>query len=148
MPFDGARAWWWMALAVATAATLGSLSLSGIGPLGWRGLGYFPCELCWYQRVLMYPIPLVVGVALARRARGFAWIVLPLAVAGFLVATYHVLIQANPALEAGQCYVGSCVGGDLLFGGLVSVPQLSWAAFLLVAALALMADRAEAAAAG
>lgn len=140
---DAARRWWLLAFVVALVATLGSLSLSGIGPLGWRGLGYFPCELCWYQRILMYPLPLVVGVGAWKRIRGLAWIVLPLALAGFLVASWHVAIQAYPVLEANQCFVGSCVGGDTLFGGLVSVPQLSWTAFLIIALLGLAAEGAE-----
>lgn len=135
------RVLWTGAGLVALVATAGSLTLSGIGPLGWRGLGMLPCELCWYQRILMYPLPVVIGVALWRRLTGLHALVLPLSGAGLLVASYHVLLQARPRLEANACYVGSCTGGDALFGGLVTVPQLSFTAFLLVSALGVAAWR-------
>lgn len=137
------RALWACAWLVAAVATVGSLSLSGIGPLGWNGLGMMPCELCWYQRILMYPIPVVVAAGLATRQPRLWATVLPLSLGGLLVASYHLLIQARPSLEAGQCFVGSCTGGDLLFGGIVSVPQLSFSAFLLVSAIGFAARTAE-----
>lgn len=126
------------ALVVSAVATVWSLSLSGIGPTGWRGQGLFPCELCWYQRILMYPLPVVLGIALWRRDVRAALYVLPLATLGFLVASYHVLLQANPALEPQQCYVGSCTAIERIFLGF-TVPQLSLAAFALVAAACVVA---------
>lgn len=106
----------------------------GIGPTGWDGLGLFPCELCWYQRILMYPIPAILGIALWRRDERVGLYVLPLAFLGLAVASYHVALQANPALEAGQCFVGSCSVVDRTFFGL-TIPKLSFLAFLLTAAL-------------
>lgn len=106
----------------------------GIGPTGWNGLGLFPCELCWYQRILMYPIPAILGIALWRRDERVGLYVLPLAFLGLAVASYHVALQANPALEAGQCFVGSCSVVDRTFFGL-TIPKLSFLAFLLTAAL-------------
>jgi len=126
------RYFWAAALLVSVVATLGSLSLSGIGPIGWRGFGYFPCELCWYQRILMYALPLVIGMGMWRRVKDLAFFVLPLSILGLLVASYHILIQARPDLEPGQCFVGSCTASETLFGGLVSIPQLSFIAFLLI----------------
>lgn len=123
------------ALVVSTTATLGSLSLSGIGPLGWSGLGLFPCELCWYQRILMYPIPLLVLLGLARRDRPLGWTLLPLAVPGLLVALYHVVLQAYPTAEVGACFVGSCTTVDWRFRGLLTAPQLSLLAFALLVML-------------
>lgn len=123
------------AFLVALVATAGSLNFSGIGPLGWRGMGLFPCELCWYQRILMYPIPILLGIALARRDASIALYVLPLAALGIAVASYHVAIQLRPAIEAGQCFVGSCTAVDYRFLGRFSIPQLSLAGFASVAAL-------------
>lgn len=134
---------WAFAFVVSVVATLGSLSLSGIGPLGWRGWGYFPCELCWYQRILMYPLPIIIGIGAWRNMRDLAWIVAPFSVLGTFVASYHMLIQARPALESGQCFVGSCTGGDALWGGLVTVPQLSFAAFVLITAAVVLASRRQ-----
>lgn len=133
---DRARWIWAAALLVAIVATVGSLSLTGIGPTGWRGLGRYPCELCWYQRILMYPLVLVIGIGLWRRIADLAWLVLPLSLLGLAVASYHLAIQRWPFLEPAQCFVGSCTYPDPLFDGLVTVPQLSWIAFAMISALA------------
>lgn len=132
---EAPRLLWGAAFVVALVATLGSLLLSGVGPLGWRGLGLFPCELCWYQRILMYPLPLLVGVGLLRRDERLGLYVLPLAGAGVLVAAYHVVLQLRPEVEAGACFVGSCTAVDWRFLGLLTVPQLSLLAFALVVVL-------------
>lgn len=134
-----ARAMWIAALVVSLVATIGSLSLSGVGMLGWRGVGLFPCELCWYQRILMYPLPFIIGIGLWRRDASLAWLVLPMSVLGLLVASYHVLIQFNPSAEVGECFVGSCATIDWRFLDLLTVPQLSAIAFALVTAAALFA---------
>lgn len=122
------------AFVVSLVASVWSISLSGIGPTGWSGFGLFPCELCWYQRILMYPLPILLGVGLARRDPAVGWYALPLAIAGILVASYHVVLQAAPSLETGQCLVGSCTFVDRTFFGL-TIPKLSLIAFTLVAAL-------------
>lgn len=122
------------AFLVSLVASAWSLSLSGIGPLGWTGSGFFPCELCWYQRILMYPLPVILGIGLAARDPRAALYALPLALAGVLVAAYHVLLQANPSLEAGQCFVGSCAIVERTFFGF-AIPKLSLVAFALVSAL-------------
>jgi disulfide bond formation protein DsbB len=124
-----------LAFVVSLVATVWSVSLSGIGPTGWRGLGLFPCELCWYQRVLMYPLPVLLGVALLRKDDRAALYALPLAVPGFLVAAYHVLIQSRPSLETSRCFVGSCTSVDWRFMDALTIPQLSLLAFALVIAL-------------
>ena len=122
------------AFAVSLVATVWSVSLSGVGPTGWRGFGLFPCELCWYQRILMYPLPLLLGIALWRRDDRVGPYVLALAALGFLVAAYHVVVQAFPAAEAGECFVGSCTSVDRRFFGL-TIPQLSLTAFAMLLAL-------------
>lgn len=123
------------AFLVSLVASGWSLSLSGIGPLGWTGSGFFPCELCWYQRILMYPIPVILAVGLALRDERAALYAMPLALAGLLVAAYHILLQADPSLEAGQCFVGSCTIVERVFG--LAIPKLSLIAFALVSALSI-----------
>lgn len=138
---------WAAAFLVALVATVGSLSFSGIGPTGWRGMGLFPCELCWYQRILMYPLPAIIGVGLWRRSRDLAYFVLPLSLLGMLVAAYHVYIQAFPEGEAGQCFVGVCSAVDWMLLGRLTIPQLSFVAFLFISvfgAVAHWASRAQA----
>lgn len=122
------------AFVVSLVATAWSLSLSGIGPLGWRGAGLFPCELCWYQRILMYPLPVILAIALWRNDATVAVYLMPLAILGALVAGFHVLLQAGAVAEPGQCFVGSCTSVERTYFGL-TIPKLSLVAFALVSGL-------------
>ena len=111
---------------VAAVATAGSLFLS-------LGLGLVPCDLCWYQRILMYPQVVAFGVA-AFEGRATAYrTVLPLAVPGAALAAYHSWLQVA---SGGRCTVGgACASVQLRAAGL-TIPNLSLVAFLLVAGVA------------
>jgi disulfide bond formation protein DsbB len=116
-------------------ATAGSLYLS-------LGLGLAPCELCWYQRILMYPLVVVLGVAAAERRAGVWKTVLPLSVFGTGVAAYHSYLQAT-TVACG--FAGDCAA--VLWRAPVvglTVPNLSLVAFVLVTGLVgvpVLADR-------
>lgn len=114
---------------VALVAMLGSLYLSD-------GIGFTPCLLCWYQRIAMYPLVVVCGVAAFTRD-GAAWRTgLPLAVIGLVIAVYHVALQYQPALDVVSCDTGApCTGRYVLVFGFVSIPVLAGAAFLLIIGL-------------
>ncbi|MEN3271581.1 MAG: hypothetical protein V7636_342, partial [Actinomycetota bacterium] len=89
-----------LAFVVALVSTVGSLWLS-------EGAHFTPCRLCWYQRIAMYPMAVVLGVAAFRRAPGEAFayaIVLP--VVGVLVSIYHVWIENHPNQQGAGCKVG------------------------------------------
>jgi len=110
-------------LLVATVATAGSLYYS-------LGLGLYPCELCWYQRILMYPLVVVLGYAALAGWPDVHRIVLPLAVPGLAIAVYHSYLQLQPAAT---CSIGGCGGVQLRVLGL-SIPNQSALAFALVVA--------------
>jgi disulfide bond formation protein DsbB len=108
---------------VTVVATAGSLYFS-------LGMGLIPCELCWYQRILMYPLVVVFGVALVEERATVYRTVLPLSVLGASIAAYHSWLQiAGSGL---QCGVGGGCGTVLfrVFG--LTIPNLSLVAFLLV----------------
>ncbi|WP_080505345.1 disulfide bond formation protein B [Halorubrum aethiopicum] len=108
---------------VATVATLGSLWFS-------LGLDLIPCTLCWYQRILMYPLVVVLGVA-ALESHNTVWrTVVPLSLVGALIAGYHSVLQATTAscTLAGPCAV---VQWQAPMIGL-TIPNLSLIAFVLV----------------
>lgn len=129
-------AWAWL---VALVASSGSLYLSEI-------VGFVPCVLCWYQRIAMYPLVLVLGVAVVRGDASVWRYAMPLSVAGGLVAVYHVLIQLQPALDVGACSAGaSCTGKYLNVFGFVSIPVMAGMGFLLVTALLALVRLLEAA---
>lgn len=114
---------------VALVAMLGSLYLSD-------GVGFTPCLLCWYQRIAMYPLVVIGGVAAVSRDAGAWRYGLPLAVVGFVVAAYHVALQFQPSLDIVSCDAGApCTGRYVLVFGFVSIPVLAGAAFLLIIGL-------------
>ena len=126
-----ARTWPWPLLggcAVAVAAVAGSLYFSEIRH-------FEPCLLCWYQRILMYPLAVVLGFALVTRVAVIAWLVLGTAVVGQAVAAYHVLLQKTSWFSsATTCGTGpSCAIPYIDWFGIVTIPMLSLMAFMLIA---------------
>jgi disulfide bond formation protein DsbB len=86
-----------LAWLVALVSTIGSLYFSEVAD-------YLPCTLCWYQRIAMYPMALILGIATFRRDRSVHWYAIPLASVGAAISVYHWLIERYPSLEAG----GTC----------------------------------------
>ncbi len=86
----------WIAFLVAAGATLGSLYFSEVA-------NYVPCRLCWYQRIAMYPLTVILLVAAIRRDRGVRWYAIPLAGVGACVSIYHYLVEWHPQLEGDAC---------------------------------------------
>jgi disulfide bond formation protein DsbB len=89
----------WIAFLVAATCMAGSLYFSEVAD-------YVPCRLCWFQRIAMYPLAVILLVAAIRRDRAVRWYVGPLAAIGALVSTYHYLVEWNPSLEGGVCGIG------------------------------------------
>ena len=112
----------------ALLATTGSLFYSEI-------MGYIPCELCWYQRILMYPLVIIYGLAMFKRDLKIAYSGLFLSGIGFLVSTYHYLVQKVPAFQE---MGGSCSGPVpcnaiyVNYFGFITIPFLAAVAFLVI----------------
>jgi len=85
-----------LAALVATTATLGSLYFSEFAY--WR-----PCRFCWFQRVFMYSVALVLIVAAVRRDRGVKWYAVPLAAIGILLSVWHNLLERGIIQESSAC---------------------------------------------
>lgn len=107
---------------VALVATSGSLYFS-------LGLGLVPCTLCWYQRILMYPLAPIIGVSLVRDDAVRSY-VLALSVPGFLIALYHNYLQITPSGGACTSSVPCSAVQYRLHG--VTIPQMSLTAFGLI----------------
>ena len=105
---------------VALVATSGSLYYSEV-------LGFPPCRLCWYQRVLMYPQMALFAVGAWREGRDLLYASLPLTVLGVGVAAFHSYYQV--ALS-GSCGVISCATVYVRLFGVFSIPNQSLVAFL------------------
>jgi Disulfide bond formation protein DsbB len=119
----------WIAFLVAATATAGSLYFSEVAD-------FTPCRLCWFQRIAMYPLSVILLVAAIRRDRDVRWYVGPLAAIGALISTYHYLIEWKPSLEGGACGVGpSCA--DIWFRelGFVTLAFMALCGFLAILVL-------------
>ncbi|MFC7155507.1 disulfide bond formation protein B [Halomarina halobia] len=137
------RRWLAAATAVAAVATAGSLYFS-------LGLGLVPCELCWYQRILMYPLVLILGMAAVEERAGVYRTALPLSVGGFGIAAYHSYVQLQAAAGPGFCSAagGSCAAIQWTAPVLgLTIPNLSLIAFALIT-LSLVGMVRQAASAG
>lgn len=113
---------------IGLTATLGSLYLS-------ESRMFTPCKLCWFQRIFMYPMPIILGVALFKKARDVAMYVIPLAVTGGLIAIYHYYLQINPEPFAPCTTVGfsvSCSETFFAYFGFITIPWMSFSAFILI----------------
>ena len=122
---------------VAALATGGSLLFSSV-------MGFPPCVLCWYQRICLFPLVVVLARALFPLDRGVVRYALPLAAIGWLVAAWHNLIYAGVVPESLQpCARGvSCSERYVALFGFLDIPLLSLLAFsVLVAVLAVVAWR-------
>ena len=118
-----------LAWVVATVSMLGSLYYSEV-------VHFVPCELCWYQRIAMYPLAVILGIAALRVDGGVRWYAQPLAAAGALIAVYHWLIQRFPSLEAGECSLAvPCTSKYVERFGFVTIPYMAASAFLLIVVL-------------
>ncbi len=121
-----------LAAAIAVVATGGSLYLSEVA-------GYLPCTLCWYQRIAMYPLVVVLGVAAVRRDRAVAWTAVPIAATGATIAVWHLVIERNPSL-AGVCDAAApCTIRWVEEFGFLTIPGMALVGFLTVIALVLAA---------
>ncbi|MEE4581442.1 disulfide oxidoreductase [Paenibacillus polymyxa] len=116
---------------VACVATLGSLYLSEI-------LGYEPCKLCWFQRILMYPLTLLLGIAYFRGDTKIRIYVMPLAIIGGAISAYHFVIQrihasAKAATQTSTaCGRVSCEQDYLNWLDFITIPLLALIAFILI----------------
>ncbi|MGP4065903.1 disulfide oxidoreductase [Oceanobacillus sp. M65] len=119
--------------AQAFIALAGSLFFSEV-------MGYVPCELCWIQRILMYPLVIIYGVAAFKKQVSIALPGLILSGIGMFVSLYHYLVQKLPALQdAGDaCGLVPCNVAYVNYFGFITIPFLAGIAFIVIFVLHLL----------
>jgi disulfide bond formation protein DsbB len=122
----------WIAAGVTGVATLGSLYYSEV-------VGFPPCELCWYQRIAMYPLPLILGIAAWRRDAGVRRYGVPVAVVGALIAAYHYQLEWFPSQATVCTSEIPCSVAWFREFGFISLPYMALSGFLFAIALMLAA---------
>ncbi len=122
-----------LAFLVSLVATLGSLFYSEVA-------GFEPCKLCWFQRIFMYPLAVLLGLALIKRDEQFTFYPIWLAVIGAVISIYHNSIYNGILIESSQSVLQcqpfgsgvSCAKNYVLEFGYITIPMMALTAFLLI----------------
>ena len=121
-----------LAFAVAAVSMLGSLYFSEIAH-------FPPCALCWYQRIAMYPLVVILFVAAIRGDDRVIRYAGPLAAIGALISIWHIGVERLPGLPSGSCSVDApCSTIYVQVLGFVTIPTMALAGFLAVITLLLL----------
>jgi disulfide bond formation protein DsbB len=130
----------WAGFVVAALATGGSLFFSQIA-------NFPPCELCWFQRICMYPLSYLLLVLAWRGENRFARYLIVFPVFGAGVAIYQILIETNVIKEPLACTisaVGGCGTEWVNEFGYITIPRLALTGFLLLIGFLVLASTGEA----
>ncbi|MCP3857669.1 MAG: disulfide bond formation protein B [Actinomycetia bacterium] len=118
-----------LASIVAIVASLGSLYLSEIA-------NFVPCRLCWFQRIGMYPLAVILTLATLRGDRIIRIYAAPFAVVGLGISSWHWLIQKYPSLDSGSCELSApCTQRWIWEWDFVSIPWMAGSSFLAILVL-------------
>ena len=119
----------WLAWVVAVVATVGSLMYSEL-------FHFPPCRLCWFQRIAMYPLAIILLVGAIRREAVVKFYALPIALIGLAVSIYHNVVQFYPSLEGGSCDpLNPCSARSIEMFGFMDLPFMAGAGFIVIAVL-------------
>lgn len=120
---------------VAIVATCGSLYFSEIK-------GFQPCKWCWYQRILMYPMVIIMGIATFKKDFNILTYIKPIALLGFLLGMIHYLEQKVGLITLingkGCTSLVPCSGEYLDYFGFITIPFMSLTAFALIFLLSMV----------
>ncbi len=132
----------------ALVATLGSLYYSTFGDpvknLMMRNAfpsdnGLLPCELCWFARILMYPIVILSFVGMIKNDKKFTDYILPLSFIGILLDTFHYGLQKFNFVNPFGCTLSNpCNALQVQYFGFITIPFLALTAFIVITTLCLM----------
>ena len=121
----------WAAFVVAAVATGGSLFFSEVA-------GFVPCELCWFQRICMYPLSITTLLAAIANDHRAARYLLPLPAVGAGISVYHILVENGVVEQTSACLIsapGGCAVKWVDEFGYVTIPVLALTGFVLAFAL-------------
>ncbi len=119
-----------IAFIASLCATLGSLVYSEV-------IGYDPCKLCWFQRIFLYPIAVLTGIALWKNDMSVRIYALVLSILGGLTALFHYVGQLGWNPFGLEClvvgYSSSCAKNFVLQFGYITIPLMAFSAAAIIA---------------
>lgn len=116
-----------LSFGISLFATLGSLFFSEVAK-------FSPCALCWYQRIFMYPQPIILYLAIVRDEKFIRPYLVVLNILGAIIALYHYYIQVFPKSFLANCEIAggvSCIKGYQFYFGYISIPMMALTGFVL-----------------
>lgn len=116
------------AAVVAIGAMAGSLYFS-------ERAGFIPCELCWFQRIAMYPMAVILPLGIIRRDQHVMRYSLALSTVGLMISGYHMWIQWFPASSNFCEFDNPCSAKWVEAFDVFTIPQMAGMAFLLIIVL-------------
>lgn len=132
------KLFWRYGLYTAWLIALASL----LGSLYFREIGHIePCNLCWYQRICVFPLTIILGIAAYRGFTGIMPYVLPQSLIGLVLACYQIAIQEIPGwYPIPMCGAGPSCSEKIDVGlGFITMPMLSATSFLVISLLLIFA---------
>ena len=119
-----------LAAGVAVTCTLGSLYLSEVA-------NFLPCKLCWFQRIAMYPLAVILGVAAYKKDHTVLRYVVPIAAIGASISTYHYLLERFPQIaSSASCDpTAPCTVVWIWQFHFISIPFMALSGFAAIVAL-------------
>ncbi|GAA4855874.1 disulfide oxidoreductase [Paenibacillus vulneris] len=123
----------YMAWAVSLVAVGGSLFFSEV-------MRFEPCKLCWFQRIFMYPLVILLGMACYKNDRKLIAYILPMSIIGGMISLYHYSEQKIPGLaKLLPCTVGVPCNEDYInWLGFITIPFLALIAFIMITCFLLL----------
>lgn len=98
------------------------------------GIGFEPCHLCRWTRILMYPLVWISLIWIIRKDKNVIYTVLPISIAWIILTTYHYSIQYLNSLNVLSCAPGNpCTLIDWKIFGFITIPALALIAFMVIA---------------
>jgi len=113
---------------VALVSTLSSLYYSEIAH-------FIPCDLCWFQRIFMYPLVIMLGLAIIKKKDEIIDYSLGLVAVGTLISLYHNYIYYSAETTNFCSIVAPCTQKYITSFGYISIPLMALTAFLMIALL-------------
>ncbi|HWJ77759.1 MAG TPA: disulfide oxidoreductase [Niallia sp.] len=117
----------YIAWIAAVISMFGSLYFSEIR-------GFIPCNLCWYQRIVMYPFVVILGIAVIKKDYRITFYTMILSGIGALISIYHYSMQKLSTLfsNSNACGPVSCKGEYINWLGFITIPLMALTGFIII----------------
>lgn len=136
---------WLLILFQTLAGMLGSLYFSSFGDPVFNlrygnlfpdGSGFPPCDLCWYARILLYPMVLITAIGIIKKDKKFTDYIIVPSIMGILLTGYHYTLQKFPIVTIFKCTeINPCSALDVNYFGFITIPLLAFIAFVFLTLL-------------